>query len=72
MPHGTVNIHGHIHDKQSPTPNLHINASVEQLNYAPVKLKDVRRLARRLLERRNVYAGERTERRLYIVKTTMP
>ena len=72
VPHGTVNIHGHIHDKQSPTPNRHVNVSVEQLNYAPVKLKDVRRLARRLLEGRNVPAGERTGRRLDIVKETMP
>ena len=72
VPHDTVSIHGHIHDKQSPTPNHHINVSVEQLNYAPAHLKDVRRLARRLLERRKVPAGERTRRQLEIVNATMP
>ena len=72
VPHGAVNVHGHIHDKPGPTPNRHINVSVEQLGYAPANLKDVRLLARRLLEGRNVPARENTGHRIEIVKATMP
>jgi len=72
VPHGAVSVHGHIHDKPTPTPNRHINVSVEQLGYAPANLKDVRLLARRLLERRNVPARENTRRRIDIVRATMP
>ena len=50
VPHGCVNVHGHVHQKESPTRNRHINVSVEQLNYRPAKLSAIRRLARRLLE----------------------
>lgn len=63
IPHGCVNVHGHVHghvhDKSSPTRNRHINASVEQLDYRPVRMTDGRGLARRLLERGDV-AGETT------------
>ena len=38
VPHGCVNVHGHVHQKESPTKNRHINVSVEQLDYRPVKL----------------------------------
>ncbi len=72
VPQGTVNVHGHIHEKASPTPNRHINVSVEQLGYAPAKLKDIRLLARTLRERRNVAARENTSRRIDIVKAAMP
>ena len=72
VPYGTVNVHGHIHEKQSPTPNRHINVSVEQLHYAPANLKDIRRLARRLLEGRRLPTCETTRRRLDIVKAIMP
>ena len=54
VPHGCVNMHGHGHQKESPSRNRHLNVSVEQLNYRPAKLSDIRRLARRLLERRTV------------------
>ena len=54
VPHGAVNVHGHVHERESPTPNRHVNVSVEQLNYRPAKLGDIRRLARRLLEGRIV------------------
>ena len=30
VPHGAVNIHGHVHEQESPTPNRHVNVSVEQ------------------------------------------
>lgn len=72
VPHGAVNVHGHIHDKPAPTPHRHINVSVEQLGYAPANLKDVRRLARRLLEGRYVPTDDNTRAMLDTVRTTMP
>ena len=71
VPAGCVNVHGHVHQKESPSRNRHINVSVEQLNYRPAKLSDIRRLARRLLEGRTV-PGRSTRARLNIVETTMP
>ena len=49
-----MHIHGHVHEQESPTPNRHVNVSVEQLNYRPVRLSEIRRLARRLVEGRTV------------------
>ena len=71
VPHGCVNVHGHVHQKESPSRNRHINVSVEQLNYRPAKLSDIRRLARRLLERRTV-PGHSTRARLNVVERIMP
>ena len=51
VPEGHVNIHGHEHGKplrMSP----HINVSVEQLEYEPVSLTKLRRLARALVSGR--------------------
>ena len=43
VPDGWVNIHGHVHD--SPATNTpHINVSVEQLDFEPVRLSRLRRL----------------------------
>ena len=53
VPHGTVNVHGHVHEQESPTPNRHVNVSVEQLNYRPARLSEIRRLARLLPSARN-------------------
>ena len=61
VPHGAVNVHGHVHEQESPTPNRHVNVSVEQLNYRPAKLSDIRRLARRLVEGR-IVPGHSTRR----------
>lgn len=36
-----VNVHGHIHDKPSPSP-LHRNVSVEQTNYTPINIEELR------------------------------
>ena len=44
VPHGWVNIHGHLHHAP-PTATPHINVSVEQLGYAPVLLSRIRLLA---------------------------
>ena len=30
VPHGAVNVHGHVHEQESPTCNRHVNVSVEQ------------------------------------------
>lgn len=35
-----INIHGHIHDNDSPSPN-HKNVSVEVINYTPVNIEDL-------------------------------
>ena len=71
VPHGCVNVHGHVHQKESPSRNRHINVSVEQVDYRPVRLCDIRRLARRLLEGRTV-PGRSTRARLNVVERVMP
>ena len=71
VPVGSINVHGHVHQKESPSTNRHINVSVEQLNYRPARLCDIRRLALRLLEGRTV-PGHRTIERLNIVEAIMP
>ena len=48
VPVGCVNVHGHTHDA-TPGATPHINVSVEQLDYRPVALPRLRRLARRLV-----------------------
>ena len=58
VPTGWVNVHGHVHQKESPSRNRHINVSAKQLDYRPAKMSDIRRLARRLLEGRTVPATE--------------
>ena len=71
VPAGCVNVHGHVHEKESPSRNRHVNVSVEQLNYRPARLCDIRRLALRLLEGRTV-PERRTRERLNVVEATMP
>ena len=47
VPEGHVNVHGHEHARAARgTP--HINMSVEQLDYRPVRLDRIRALARRI------------------------
>ena len=50
--------------------NRHVNVSVEQLNYRPAKLSDIRRLARRLVEGHSVL-GHSTRARLNVVERVM-
>ena len=71
VPHGAVNVHGHVHEQESPTRNRHVNVSVEQLNYRPAKLSEIRRLARRLVEGHSV-PGHSTRARLNVVERVMP
>ena len=47
IPAGHVNIHGHAHGTL-PGRSAHINVAVEQLEYEPVGLDRLRRLARAL------------------------
>ena len=49
VPAGHVNVHGHAHDAPV-TRTPHVNVSVEQLDYRPLSLARLRRLARRLVE----------------------
>ena len=47
VPEGHVNIHGHEHGRP-PRMSPHINVSIEQLEYEPIGLTRLRRLARAL------------------------
>ena len=40
IPPGVVNVHGHVHDGTEATPR-HINLTVEQTDYAPIRLIEV-------------------------------
>ena len=53
VPHGAVNVHGHLHHHPAPSHDQHLNVSIEQLDYRPVRLDDVRRLARAMREGRS-------------------
>ena len=48
VPVGHVNIHGHQHAATPTVGTPHINVSVEQIEYRPIRLDRLRRLARRL------------------------
>lgn len=37
-----LNVHGHIHEKSSPTSD-HRNVSVEQINYTPINIEELRK-----------------------------
>lgn len=62
VPGGVVNVHGHTHQHQAAGANRHINVCVEQLEYRPRHLTDIRRLARALLEEDRAPAGTTAER----------
>ena len=67
VPAGAVNVHGHLHVEQPPTEDQHLSVCVEQLEYRPVRLSDMRRLARVLIQGRHV-AGETTRARLTVME----
>ena len=58
VPEGHVNVHGHTHT-HNRTRSPHINVAVEQLEYRPISLARLRRLARRLVAG-DYPAGDRT------------
>ena len=45
VPPGCVNVHGHLHVGRVKSSTAHVNVSVEQLDYRPRRLTDIRRLA---------------------------
>ena len=47
VPEGYVDVHGHIHQK--PSKGRRINVSVEQLDYKPVEMTRLRKLAKALI-----------------------
>ena len=53
-----VNVHGHIHDRVISDPR-YINVSVEQTNYTPIHLDEVRKLANGFLKKRKTSLGVR-------------
>ena len=50
LPAGFVNVHGHTHDNVGARWPLHVNVSVEQIHYRPVRLDEIVALARALLD----------------------
>ena len=62
VPAGHVNIHGHQHASLKPADSPHINVSVEQLDYRPVPLSRLRRLAKALIDREDLPGNTTLER----------
>ena len=62
VPAGHVNIHGHQHRALKPADSPHINVSVEQLDYRPVALTRIRRLAGALVARERPSGATTLER----------
>ncbi len=48
VPDGCVNVHGHLHNRESPSRTHHINVSIEQLRYRPRPWEAICRLARHM------------------------
>lgn len=71
VPAGAVNVHGHLHLQEPPTEDRHLSVCVEQLNYRPVRLSDIRRLARLLAAGRPV-PGHSTRSRLNWMEQLAP
>ena len=67
VPAGHVNIHGHQHTHLQPPDSPHINVSVEQLDYRPVGLARLRRLAQALVAGESL-AGTTTLERIEAVE----
>ena len=61
VPDGWVNVHGHTHDAE-PTRSPHINVSVEQLAYRPVRLDRIQALAKELVAGRYPQGATTMER----------
>ena len=63
VPDGCVNVHGHLHNRESPSRTRHINVSVEQLRYRPRPWEAIGRLARHMVAG-NTVTGRTTAQRL--------
>ena len=69
-PDGYVNVHGHVHDAPA-TETPHINVSVEHLDYRPLSLARLRRLAA-LLVRGHYPPGRTTLGRVRALEAAWP
>ena len=58
-----MNAHGHLHQAQVRGFTRHVNVSVEQLDYRPVLLDDIRCLAKALIRGRLI-PGRTTRQQL--------
>ena len=63
VPDGCVNVHGHLHDRKSPSRTHHINVSIEQLRYRPRPWEAICRLARHMAAG-DTLSGRTTAQRL--------
>ncbi len=41
IPEGFINVHGHIHQRESPLGNRGINVSTEKTDYSPILLNEI-------------------------------
>ena len=67
VPEGCVNVHGHLHNAKVPRSTRHINVCVEQMQYEPRSLTQIRRLAKHLVVRNRVLPGRTTAQQLALV-----
>ena len=63
VPDGCVNVHGRLHNGESPSRTRHINVSVEQLRYRPRPWAAICKLARHMAAG-NEMTGRTTVQRL--------
>ena len=63
VPDGCVNVHGHLHDRKSPSRTHHINVSIEQLRYRPRPWEAICKLARHMAAG-DTLSGRTTAQRL--------
>ena len=67
VPEGHVNVHGHQHHTPPTVGTPHINVCVEQLEYRPILMDRLRRLARRLVAG-DILGGDTTLERVRLVE----
>lgn len=56
IPNGFVNVHGHIHERESPTG---INISIEHTNYEPITLAQLKEMVKSFLEKTNANGNKK-------------
>ena len=61
VPGDTVNVHGHTHQHRAAGATRHVNICVEQLEYRPRRVTEIRRLARELVHENPVPGGTTAE-----------
>ena len=58
VPGDTVNVHGHTHQHRAAGATRQVNICVEQLEYQPRRVTEIRRLARELVHENPVPGGD--------------